>query len=357
MIRPERVIPDLPPGARVLVVRLRSLGDMVLLTPSLTALKEHRPDLRLSVVAEPASAPVLEGHPAVEEVIVHRRFAPTVFLLRRRRWDLAYNQHGGPTSALLTALSGAKVTVGRRSGQFSSLFSIRVPPAEEVMGRGDLHTVEERVALLRHTGLPPGPIPPSSIRVPAAAAAQVRERLAAMGVGPGEPYALVHPAANYETKVWDPRDFARAARWLREARGIRSVVVLGPADRRLEPEVRRHLGAEAPLIQDLDLHRLAALAAGARVFLGCDSGPAHLAAAAGTPAVVVFGSSSDVAWRPWGVPGRAVHLDLPCRPCPGSSCALSRPACILDLPYAMVEEALAGLLDETAGPGEGRVSR
>src|SRR5580700_541967 len=93
------LLPNLARNANVLIVRLRSIGDVVLTLPALQALHDWRPDLRIHVLVEPLSAPLLEGHPAIKEVIVVRKFWETVRLLRRRDLSIAFNMHGGPTSA------------------------------------------------------------------------------------------------------------------------------------------------------------------------------------------------------------------------------------------------------------------
>src|SRR5271170_2776184 len=98
---PATLLPGLPQGSEILIIRLRSLGDVVLLTPALSALHSWRPDLRISVLVETAWAPVLEGNPAVHELLIAGSFFPTAARLYRRKFPIVYNQHGGPSSAFL----------------------------------------------------------------------------------------------------------------------------------------------------------------------------------------------------------------------------------------------------------------
>src|ERR1700752_5125462 len=105
------LLPDLPHGAKILIARLRSLGDIVLETPVIAALNAWRPDLRIYVLVEERFAGVLEGNPAITEVLIARDFGETARTIRKHRFHIVYNQHGGPRSALLTAASGSSVRV------------------------------------------------------------------------------------------------------------------------------------------------------------------------------------------------------------------------------------------------------
>ncbi len=346
---PYSILPSLPAGAEILVIRLRSLGDMVLLTPALAAVHSWRPDLRLHVLVEPAFAPVLEGNPAVAGVIVHESFARTALELRRRRFAAAFNQHGGPTSALLAAAAFSRYRVCWPGKQFGFIYNVIAPEPAAFYGRSDFHTVEERLVPFYHAGLPRGPIPPSKVYPCEEAAASVRRKLGEAGLARGADYAVLHPFANYDTKVWPARRFASAARWLKTAGGLASVAVIGPGDGRLAGTVRREMSGAAVFMDSLDLRELIALMAGARLFLGNDSGPAHVAAAAGVPSVVIFGSSNASRWRPWGVRYRVVRSDLPCIPCPGSECrSFPEPRCIVSVTEEQVRDACGSLLGETA---------
>src|ERR1035441_10155846 len=132
------LLPDLPPRARILIIRLRSIGDIILLTPALRLLKEWRPDLRISVMVESRFRELLQGNPAVEEVLIPGEGSAARNLLsrlamirqlRRRRFSLCVNLHGGPTSRLFTRWSAApwRALPGHYRG--ASLYNILVPDA------------------------------------------------------------------------------------------------------------------------------------------------------------------------------------------------------------------------------------
>lgn len=342
---PASLLPGMPPGAEILIIRLRSLGDVVLLTPALAALHAWRPDLRLSVLVASEWRAVLEGNPAVSEILIAREIAPTALALRRKRFPIVFNQHGGPRSAFLTAASGAAARVCWKAKQFDFLYNVLAPDAVEFYGTLQVHTVEQRMTQFYWTGLPRGPIPRAGVFPQADARHRIGEILAARAISAGEPYAVIQPGGRYFTKRWAIEHFAELARWLMESRGIRPAVILGPGERQIASAIGERFGSDAVVLESLDLRLLIALIAGARMFVGNDAGPAHLAAAAGTPAAIIFGSSSSVQWRPWKVEHRVVQNDFPCNPCKGDRCyAFDEPKCILSISFEQVRDACEALL-------------
>jgi len=304
---PSSLLADLPRGAGVLIVRLRSLGDIVLETPVIAALHAWRPDLRISVLVEPRFAAVLEGNPAVTEVLSSGDFWATARELRRRSFAVVFNQHGGPRSALLTAASGSARRVCWKGFQFSALYNVRVPDVKEFYGVPLVHVVEHRMAQLYWTGLPRGPIPRAEVFPQPDAMESAACNLAKRGIAPGEPYAVLQPGARMPEMRWPVEKFAAVSRWLRTQHGMASVVNVGQADAEIAAAVRKEMGEHAVVPEPLNLRELIAVVAGARLFVGNDSGPAHLAAATGRPSVVIFSLTNPVQWRPWQGEYRVVH--------------------------------------------------
>jgi heptosyltransferase III len=287
------------------MIRLRSLGDMVLETPAIAALHEWRPDLRISVLAESRCAPALEGHPAVSEVILSRSYLDAASELRRRKFPIVFNQHGGPRSAILAASCGAHWRVGWKGYQFSFLYNVHVPDKQQFFGRPDAHMVEHRISQFYWAGLPRGPIPPARVFPQSDAIRSVARKLQRGGIEPAQPYVVLQPAARLAAMRWPATKFAELARKLRHEHKIATVVNIGPNDTDLAREVRRARG-EA-ILDSLDVRELIALIAGARLFVGNDSGPAHISAGTGCPSVVIFGATNPAEWHPWKVAHRVVH--------------------------------------------------
>src|SRR4029077_6995395 len=136
------------------------------------------------MLVEPLCVPLLEGHPAISEILVLTKFWETVRYLRQSDFSIAFNMHGGPTSAFLTRLSGAPVRVCWAQRQFASFYNVRVPIHFPVAGRIQMHTAEHRLQQFLYTGLPEKPLPAAKVYVNADAAELVRRKLAEKGVGP-----------------------------------------------------------------------------------------------------------------------------------------------------------------------------
>jgi ADP-heptose:LPS heptosyltransferase len=293
---------------RVLLVRLRSIGDTVLMTPCLQALNDSQPAVEISVVTESLAAPVLEGHPLVRQLFVSSDSAfarlSLVSRLRRHRFDVAFDLHGGTTAKLLTAMSGARYTVGYRGRPGSWLLSERAPDPNVILGRGVVHSVEQQLALLQWTGVPQTGQPRLSLAVDSSSATSLRSRLTTADIPDGDlasaRFAIVAPGAAFESKRWSGRCFASLIDHLAGRWQIKSIVVAGPGQEHLAREVAGTSRSGATVLSQITVGELKALVQMfGRVFVGNDSGPMHIAAAFGCPIVAVFGSSNPDVWHPW----------------------------------------------------------
>lgn len=340
---------------RVLFVRLRSIGDTVLATPSFYALRRLLPGARIDVLLEDWVAPLLEGSPEVDHVVTVRRKSKSSRLsvarsLRAEKYDVVYNLHGGSTAALLTRATGARHRVGYADYAYASLHNHAAPPSSELWGRAKTHSAEQQLALLGWTGVPVTDRPATHLAVTHAAAASAARRLREMGLDEGNAFVLVHPAAAFETKTWAAEKFGRVVEHL-AARGLASVAVAGPCESGVLEEVRAHTRAPLASFTDLSLPELTAVASRAALFIGNDSGVAHVAAAVGVPSVVVFGSSNVAHWRPWSkVAAEVVREEMPCAPCPGYTCSeFDAPECIRRVSVERVTAAVERVLEESRG--------
>lgn len=331
---------------RVLVVRLRSIGDTVLATPSLYALRRFLPHAQIDILLESWVAPLLEGFDAVDNILTVERGSTTsrariARRLRAERYDVAYNLHGGTTATLLVRASGARERVGYAAYQYNRLFNHAAPPATAIWGTEKTHSAEQQLALLGWTGVPVSDRPPSQLTVTEKAAGSVAERLRASEVDEAKPLALIHPAAAFDTKQWATANFARVAEDL-SARGFSCISIAAPNERHVIDELVKESSTRITTFTDLSLPEVTALAARSRLFVGNDSGVAHIAAAVRVPSVVIFGSSNVAHWRPWAIaPSEVVREELSCQPCPGYSCAeFDAPECIRRVPVERVRVAI-----------------
>lgn len=331
---------------KVLVVRLRSIGDTVLATPALHALRRFLPCAEIDILLEDWVAPLLDGFTEVSRVITVERGsvasrARVAKELRAARYDVAFNLHGGTTATILTRASGARHRVGYESYRYSRLYNHAAPPANQLWKKAAMHSVEQQLALAGWTGVPVSDRPPTRLCVTAKAAASITEKLHAEGIDDNEQLALFHPAAAFETKQWATENFARVAEKL-AARGLRIAAVAAPSEAPCIEALTKNSKARITTFTDLTLPEVTALAARSALFVGNDSGIAHMASAVRTPSVVIFGSSNIEHWRPWANPlSEAVREELPCQPCPGYSCAeFHQPECIRRVTVERVLQAI-----------------
>lgn len=333
---------------KVLLVRLRSIGDTVLATPSALALKRFLPDVQIDMLVEDWVAPLLEDHPHLSNVVVLERGgllsrARVARELRSAGYDVVYNLHGGTTATFLTRATGARHRIGFKTYQYAQLHNHQAPSPLLLWGQQKTHSAEQQLALLGWTGVPVTDRPQSNLGIPADAAEAIEQRLAAAGLQDRK-IALIHPAAAFATKQWATENFARVAEFLAE-QGFAPIAIAAPN----ESEILNNLLSEASVrivALDLSLPEVTALAARSQIFVGNDSGIAHIAAAVGTPSVVVFGSSNRAHWRPWnrGV-AEVVFEEMPCQPCHGYFCEkFAQPECILRVPVVRVTAAIDRVL-------------
>jgi lipopolysaccharide heptosyltransferase III len=344
---PAALLPGLSQGAEILVIRLRSLGDLVLETPALAALHSWRPDLKISVLVEPRFAAVFEGNPAIAELIFSRGSAfTTAAKFRARHFPIVFNQHGGPRSAILTGFSGSPKRVGWSGYQYSFLYNVRAPDAKEFYGREAVHTAEHRISQFYWAGLPRGPIPNADVFPQSDAVASATRKLAEKGIAPGAPYAVLQPGARLAEMRWPVVRFAELARWLREHHRVESVVNLGASDSEITPEVRREM-RDCSVVPEtpLDIRELIALVAGSRIVIGNDSGPMHIAAALQRPSVAVFSVTDPAQWHPWQSPHRIVQTGATFRhPRGDKSIVSSNPRPIGSIAFEEVRDACEDVL-------------
>jgi ADP-heptose:LPS heptosyltransferase len=161
---------------------------------------------------------------------------------------------------------------------------------------------------------------------------------------------MVHPTALYATKQWAAEKFAQLAVALEQDSGLKPVFSCGPGEEAVLDAIQRASSSAIRRLENSGLGQLAAAFSGARLFVGNDSGPAHIAAALARPLVVIFGSSSSAIWGPWprpasNSPAQVVQNFYECNPCPGDRCyRFERPECILSVSLGQVKSAVESVL-------------
>jgi ADP-heptose:LPS heptosyltransferase len=358
-----RFLPDLPPGARILIIRLRSIGDIILLTPALRLMKDWRPDLRLSVMVESRFCELLEGNSAVEEILtpgegsgwrkIFSRFG-IIHDLRGHAFAVCINLHGGPTSRQFTRWCRAPWRAGFAHYRRPNLYNILIPDARTILNKPSLHTAEHQAAAFFYLGLPRTEIPRAQLFAGAGQSAWWEAKRESMGIDSAQPYAVIHPTALYKTKEWSPEKFAQIGEHVEMAKGLAPVFSCGPGESGVLDAVERASRTSIRRLEGVTLAQFAAAIAGTSLFVGNDSGPAHMAAALARPVVVIFGSSSSPIWGPWPLQSkhpaaRVVQNFFECNPCPGDRCyRFEKPECILSITIDQVKDAIDAVLEQAS---------
>ncbi len=353
----RRALSDGGPGLALMVLRLGALGDVLRTLPAVRLLRGALPGTRISWVVGAGLAGILERHPDVDEVVPFPRsrwralgrapwrwpgFAPELRAWRRRLRavapQLVLDFHGDLRSGLTGWLSGAKVRLGyagHQQKECNFLFTThRVPAGERRRSR-----IERNLELVRALGLPAQPLPDGGLTEPAPA----KERARSIGGSAGAYAVIAAGVSRRQAYKKPPPELLAAAAQLLAGSGVRSWVVYGPGE---EPDARAVVaaaGGAASLAPPTDLDVLAALLREARLFVGGDTGPMHLACAVGCPVVALYGPTDPEVNAPWGVPHATVSP-------PGRSYTgikrLDRRQGFEGLDAETVRAAVAGLLEQ-----------
>ncbi len=317
---------------KILVMRYRFIGDTVLTVPFLRNLRAAFPQARIDLMLEPFSGQVIEGCPYVDRIIpfelktIHKYSTQTdrgklaayrsyLRLLREERYDAAFVLKRSLSSALLVWIARIPRRIGFATEGRGLLLTDRV------VYRQDQHEVENFLDCLRAVQTPIGSTKLELWPLPEHETA-ARERFRAAGWRENECRVVIHAAASLPAKQWPLDRFAHVMRKLREQGTVRFVYTGAKNDSALYEEIERlgdfgglNLCGKASLRENVAVYRNCDL------FFGVDSGPMHMAAAAGIPVVALFGPTDERKWGPWGEGHVILSKRLACHPCKPHKCA------------------------------------
>ena len=338
---------------RILVIRLDRLGDVVLSTPVLTALRGQFPHAFIAMMVRDACRDAVQGHPALDELIVyekegaHRSAWATIRFaraLRRYDFDTALVLHPSNRSHWLPWLARIPVRIGydRKAGR---LLTHRLPHRKQ---EGAKHEAVYTLQMLRVFGITPGE-PKPVIVVQEAAASRAEALLREASITPEEPLIAVHPSASCVSKRWMPERFAQVADRLTMERGARICVIAGEADARYAEHMTQAMHQPAlNLAGRLSVAETAAVLKRCRLLISNDSGPVHVAAAVGTPVVDIFGRNqaglSPQRWGPLGEGHVVLHKEVGCVTCLAHECDIKF-LCLTSLTADEVYQAAVSVLE------------
>jgi ADP-heptose:LPS heptosyltransferase len=330
----------MPPPERIGLVRLGAIGDAVNVLPLVCRLRDGWPAARITWVIGPKAHAAVRGHRAVDEFLVCDVARPGNWPgiareLRARRFELTLDLQRILKSGILTRVSGAPRRVGfdrARCKEWSQLFATEHIAANAAPGV----TVAQYLEFADHLGLPPSPLRWDLPRVPYAGGAS------------GAPRAVVHVGATKSANRWAPERWAELVTRLVREGGLSVHLTGGPAERAAVDLVKRL--APVALVDEcarLSLQETAGLIESARVFVGGDSGPLHMAVAVGTPVVALYGAADPARTGPHGGARWVVSNPVPCSPCRRRTCNVPGHPCMNGLE---VERVLERVRERLATP-------
>lgn len=319
----SRMTKTKPTYSRILLTRMKFIGDVVLTTPIIRSVRNAYPDAFIAYLGEKNAVSLLEHNPNLNEVIPFD-FSRTTFIeqprvvfhLRRRKFDLAIDLFNNPRSALLTYLSGANVRVGAERKGRGKLYTIQVnddgaPKTTIAFHNQFIHVVgieptaheteifltdderrEARIYLqwLDHENTP---------------------------LDMAKPIVGIHPGATWPAKKWLQERFAELADMLVAKLGVQVVMLAGPNDGETINTILKHSFSNIKVLKNLPLRQLGAIMTHCSLFIANDAGPMHIAAAVGTPTIGLFGPGEENIWFPYSSEDghKALRKDVPCHPC------------------------------------------
>lgn len=342
-----------------LIVRLSSIGDVILALPAVAALRRSYPDARMTWIVERHCAEVLRESPVIDELVeidtrawrkgwFQRSTAGLIGAelraIRELRPDIAIDFQGLLKSALIARLSGAPRRIGFAAEHLREPAS-RIFYTEVVSVDPALHITDKNLRLIEPFGVDGSRPYEFPIAIDQSSRDWVAQRIESLH---GRGFAIVNPGGGWSTKLWEPARFGRVADWLWEEFGFHSVVTYGPGEEHLADEVLSHVRTGAAIKLKTTLKQFAALADRAALFVGSDTGPMHLAAARSTPIVGLYGPTQVHLNGPLDARRQTVSLDVPCRiDCYRRTC--DKWIC-MDIPAEHVQLAMKKRLDAESRP-------
>lgn len=344
--------------SRILVIKLKQPGDVLLSTPVLAALKKAWPEAQVTYLVPRGTEDMVSGHPQLDDLwVVDRRgesWSRSWRLLQnlwRARFDLVLELSGGDRGAFYTLATRAPERVGfdrpglplwQRQGVFTRL--LPRPPLQ-------MHMVEQNLEAVRALGATPEN-PRLAFFWDEAVETRVIQYLKGLGLSPRE-FVVLHPGAGWGFKCWTPTGYARIVEYLHDSWQLPVILTASraPLEQQLIHQVLNACRVTPiNLAGQLSLKELGALIAKARLFFGVDSAPMHLAAAVHTPAVALFGPTGAYNWRPWGEGHLVIQKNYDCIPCGKDGCQGSKISrCLTEL----TPEEVVAQMERQWGKGKG----
>ena len=328
---------------RILLIRLRRIGDVILTTPAISALREGIPAASISYIVEKPFKDLVEGNPDLDKVSVLEKkqslgeFFKLIRLIRRNKYDVVLDFHGGPRASLITLLSRSKLKVGYRIKYKSFIYHLKLPRSPK---EGYFHSVENHINLVKALGLDIKPIPP--LYLPQAKKTEVEKVKKFIGKNAlgGHKIITLHISAGNEFRNWGVDNLIQLTNLLAQRPDVKVILIGTSEDQKAEEEILKKSKASLlSLVGRLNLREVKELISHSSLFMGPDSGPMHIAASTSTPIVALFGPTLPAHFAPWQTKAFMIEKELDCRPCRQRNCIYEDFRCLRSINPETVYQA------------------
>ena len=334
---------------RILIIKLRYIGDVLLATPTVRAIKAAWSDVRVTMMVNRGTEDVLSGNTDIDEIVVLDKGSLEVqgrliAGLRRRRFDTVIDLTDGDRSAFLSWVSGAPVRIGfNDEHRWRGKWYTHVVPSLS----GIQHRIDRDLEALKPLSIQAGS-KDLQLRLTPEESNSADELLDQLGVQRSQPIVVLQPGARYWFKAWPPERFAELADRLTSQYGCQ--VLIGGSDQDLELAQQIQQMAKSSLVimaGRTTIKQFAAITKKSALFVGSDSGAMHIAAAVGTPIVALFGPSNPAEWGPRGGAAEVIYKGLDCRACFHPTCLRGEQNCMKLIAVDEVMSASGRLMGRT----------
>ena len=320
----------LPPNPKILLIKLRSIGDVIYNTSVYGPIKKAWPQARLTVIVEPPAYDMVRYHPDVDEVLVFEK-KPIIkqikfyFRLWRENYDIAIDMQEGPRGAIMCFLTFAQFCVGNDLAKRAFLYNVRLNFSEY----GPKFPIDYQAGLIRKMGVPiekPRPL----VHIADVSRKRGKILLEKNGISWNESFCIIHPGARTYDQ-WQYEKFAELIDRLYESRRVKTVLTCGPGQRDQANAVRKKTLSTQCVFIEAGLQELGAITERSQFVICHNGGYMHLSAAVGTPVIALFGLSNPLIWHPMGEKHIVLHHKLDCFPCSSktihTACLAGKPEC------------------------------
>ncbi|MBI4651939.1 glycosyltransferase family 9 protein [Candidatus Desantisbacteria bacterium] len=348
-------MPLTPSPKKILIIQIRRVGDIILTTPVIRAVRSAYPEAHIDFLSNDLSKDVLDGNPYLNEIVVMNEKKTRSYLdqlkfilyVRERTYDMIFDFLGTSRSAFITAFSGADSRIGFKFRGRHWAYNYKIKP-----DYSHKYVVNYKFDLLNAVGIPGEAAALEEIFIPDISKEKVNRFFYEKGITDKDIIISITPTSRRKTRMWTHEGYARLADILIEKYNAKIIFVYGPGEEEVINKIISMMNKKAEVFPPDTLKELSFLIKKSRFLIGNDNGPTHIAVAMKTPTLTIFGPSED--WK-WASPEKAIHRiikkkNLDCLGCGKHEC--DNHICMTTLSYKDVETEFNKLRKDTLRIGD-----